>query len=71
VQPILFLLFKTPVYLDKGNLLKFRSVESAKGHFSKKEEVFHGGLPSQYHAFQRILDQVPICTIKVAYEVGP
>jgi transposase len=35
------------------------------------EEVFHGGIPSQYHAFQRILDRFPGCRIKVAYEAGP
>ena len=35
------------------------------------EEVFHGRLPSQYHALRRLFDRFPGCTIKVAYEAGP
>ena len=37
----------------------------------EEEEVFHGGIPSQYHALERILDRFPSCTVKVAYEAGP
>jgi transposase len=37
----------------------------------EEEEVFHVGIPSQYHAFQRILDRFPGCRIRVAYEAGP
>jgi transposase len=37
----------------------------------EEEEAFHGGIPSQYHAFERILDRFPGCTVKVAYEAGP
>ncbi|HXX33222.1 MAG TPA: IS110 family transposase [Thermodesulfobacteriota bacterium] len=35
------------------------------------EEVFHGGIPSQYHAFQRLFDHFKDCKVKVAYEAGP
>jgi transposase len=35
------------------------------------EEVFHGGIPSQYHALQRLFDHFKDCKIKVAYEAGP
>ena len=35
------------------------------------EEVFHGGIPSQYHALWRLLDRFKDCKIKVAYEAGP
>ena len=35
------------------------------------EEVFHGGIPSQYHAFQKLLDRFKDCKVKVAYEAGP
>jgi len=34
-------------------------------------EVFHGSIPSQYHAFRSILDRFPGFAIKVAYEAGP
>jgi len=33
--------------------------------------VFHGGIPSQYHALQRLFDHFKDCKIKVAYEAGP
>jgi len=35
------------------------------------EEVFHGGIPSQYHALRRFLDRFKDRRIKVAYEAGP
>jgi len=35
------------------------------------EEVFHGGIPSQYPAFRKLLDHFKDCRIKVAYEAGP
>jgi len=35
------------------------------------EEVFHGGIPSQSHALQRLFDQFKDCKVKVAYEAGP
>jgi transposase len=35
------------------------------------EEIFHGRLPSQYHALRRLFDRFCGCTIKVAYEAGP
>jgi len=35
------------------------------------EEVFHGRIPSQYHALQKILDRFRGSKIKVAYEAGP
>ena len=35
------------------------------------EEVFHGGMPSQYHALQRLFDHFKECKVKVAYEAGP
>lgn len=35
------------------------------------EEVFHGGIPSQYHAFRKLLDRFKDCKVKVAYEAGP
>ena len=35
------------------------------------EEVFHGGIPSQYHALQRLFDHFKDCKVKVAYEAGP
>jgi hypothetical protein len=34
------------------------------------EEVFHGGIPSEYHALQRLFDHFRDCKIKVAHEVG-
>lgn len=34
------------------------------------EEVFHGGIPSQYHTFRKLLDRFKGCKIKVAYEAG-
>jgi hypothetical protein len=34
------------------------------------EEVFHGGIPSQYHAIRKLLNCFKDCQIKVAYEVG-
>ena len=37
----------------------------------KEEEVFHGSIPSQYHALRRLLDHFKDCKIKVAYEAGP
>jgi transposase len=36
-----------------------------------EEEVFHGRIPSQYHALRRLLDQFQECQVKVAYEAGP
>jgi transposase len=35
------------------------------------EEIFHGRLPSQYHALQRLFEKFARSTIKVAYEAGP
>ena len=35
------------------------------------EEIFHGGIPGQYHAFRKLLDRFKDCKIKVAYEAGP
>jgi transposase len=35
------------------------------------EEVFHGGIPSQYHALWRLLGHFKDCKIKAAYEAGP
>jgi transposase len=37
----------------------------------EEEEVFHGGIPSQYHALQKLLVHFKDCKIKVAYEAGP
>jgi transposase len=36
-----------------------------------EEEVFHGRIPSQYHALRRLLDYFKDCGVKVAYEAGP
>jgi len=33
------------------------------------EEVFHGGIPSQYHALRRLLDRFKDRRIKVAYDM--
>jgi transposase len=38
---------------------------------TEEEEVFHGGIPSQYHVFRKLLDHVKDCRIKIAYEAGP
>lgn len=35
------------------------------------EEVFHGRIPGQYHALQKILNRFRGSKIKVAYEAGP
>ena len=35
------------------------------------EEVFHGGIPSQYHTLRKLLDRFKDCKVKVAYEAGP
>ena len=35
------------------------------------EEVFHGGIPSQYHALQKLFVNFKDCKIQVAYEAGP
>lgn len=35
------------------------------------EELFHGRLPSEYHALKGLIVRMPKCTIKVAYEAGP
>jgi len=35
------------------------------------EEVFHGGMPSEYHALKKLLEHFKECKIKVAYEAGP
>jgi transposase len=35
------------------------------------EEVFHGGIPSQYSALLGLLDRFKGCKMKVAYEAGP
>jgi len=35
------------------------------------EEVFNGGIPSQYYALQRLFDHFKDCKVKVAYEAGP
>ena len=37
----------------------------------EEEEVLHGGIPSQYHAFRKLLDHFKDGRIKVAYEAGP
>ena len=37
----------------------------------EEEEVFHGSIPSQYHALQRLFDHFKDCKAKVAYEAGP
>jgi len=34
------------------------------------EGVFHGGIPSQYHALGKLLDRFKDCRIEVAYEAG-
>jgi transposase len=38
---------------------------------AEEEEVFHGRLPSDYHALDRLIARLLKCTIKVAYEAGP
>lgn len=38
---------------------------------SEGEEVFHGRLPSQYHALRSLFDRFSNQSIKVAYEAGP
>lgn len=38
---------------------------------SGDEEIFHGRLPSHYHALKRLFDRFCGCTIKGAYEAGP
>ena len=35
------------------------------------EEVFHGRIPGQYHALQKILDRFRGSKMKAAYEAGP
>jgi transposase len=35
------------------------------------EEIFHGGIPSQYHALQRLFGHFKDCKVRVAYEAGP
>ena len=35
------------------------------------EELFHGGIPSQYQALRKLLGHFKDCKIKVAYEAGP
>jgi transposase len=35
------------------------------------KEVFYGGIPSQYHELQRLLDHFKDYKVKVAYEAGP
>jgi hypothetical protein len=35
------------------------------------EEVFHSRLPSQYQALEKLIERLPGCTLKVAYEAGP
>jgi transposase len=35
------------------------------------EEVFHGGIPSQYHALRKLMGHFKDCRIRVAYEAGP
>jgi len=32
---------------------------------TEEEEVFHGGIPSQYHALRKLLDRFKDCQIKV------
>jgi len=36
-----------------------------------EQEVFHRGIPSQYHAFRKFLDRFRDCRIKATYEAGP
>ena len=38
---------------------------------SEEGEIFHGRLPSEYHALDLLMARLPKCTIKVAYEAGP
>jgi hypothetical protein len=33
------------------------------------EEVFHSRLPSQYQALEKLVERLPGCTVKVAYEL--
>jgi transposase len=35
------------------------------------EEIFHGRMPSRYHALQSLFDRFHECIFKVAYEAGP
>jgi transposase len=35
------------------------------------EEVFHGRLPSEYQALKKLIERLPGCKVKVAYEAGP
>ena len=35
------------------------------------EEIFNGGIPSQYQALRKLLGHFKDCKIKVAYEAGP
>ena len=37
----------------------------------EEEEIFHGTIPSQYHALQRLVDPFKDCKVKVAYGAGP
>ena len=38
---------------------------------SKGEEIFHSRLPSQYQALEKLIERLPGCKVKVAYEAGP
>jgi transposase len=37
----------------------------------EEEGVFHGSIPSQYYALQRLVDHFKDCKVKVVYEAGP
>ncbi len=38
---------------------------------TEAEEIFHGRMPSQYHALQSLFDRFQECIVKVSYEAGP
>jgi transposase len=49
-------------------------VHKEKWHVTARvegEEIFNGGMPSQYHSLRKLLDRFKDCRIKVAYEAGP
>jgi hypothetical protein len=37
----------------------------------REKKCSMGGIPSQYHALQRLFDHFKDCKVKVAYEAGP
>lgn len=60
-------------HCDKAHCMETCPIEGAiyKRDKTEGEEVFHGGIPSQYDALQRLFDHFKDCKIKVAYEAGP